>query len=117
MGYLFYGLIFLAIIGAVNLLLLLSPLGDGKGSRRFLKITIPENLDYEGLFDDIFAEHTAGAELDKVRTIDMGSLYDLTYKVTLKASVRSKLFIDALRCRNGNLPISLTREQTYPEEL
>jgi hypothetical protein len=117
MGYLFYGLLFLLVIGAASIILSLCAFGEGKGGRRYLKIMIPENLDYEGLFDDIFTEHTASVELEKVRTTDMGSLYELNYLVTLKNFARSKDFIDKLRCRNGNLPISLGRERTLAEEL
>ncbi|MDR0554456.1 MAG: DUF4956 domain-containing protein [Treponema sp.] len=111
MGYLFYGLLFLVIIGAASVILLSCRFGEGKGGQRYLKITIPENLDYDGLFDDIFTGYAAGVELEKVRTTDMGSLYELTYRVTLKKASDSKKFIDELRCRNGNLPISLGREQ------
>jgi hypothetical protein len=118
MGYIFYGLLFLVLIGAAELILSASPFGEGRSGQRFLKITLPENLDYEGLFDDIFAEYTAGAELDKVRTTDMGSLFELCYRVELKNSASSKAFIDALRCRNGNLHISLSRERpALAEEL
>ena len=70
-----------------------------------LKITIPENLDYTGLFDDLFAEYTSASELVSVRTTNMGSLYNLHYHITLKSADIEKALIDAIRCRNGNLEI------------
>ena len=70
-----------------------------------LKITIPENLDYTGLFDDLFGEYTRSAELISVRTTGMGSLYNLHYHVRLVSPEIEKQFLDAIRCRNGNLDI------------
>lgn len=70
-----------------------------------LKITIPENLDYTGLFEDLFAEYTRSAELISVRTTGMGSLYNLHYHITLVSADIEKQLIDAIRCRNGNLDI------------
>jgi hypothetical protein len=116
-GYPFYGLLFLVMIGAAELVLSSSRFGEGRSGQRFLKITIPENLDYENLFDDVFTEHTTCAELDKIKTTDMGSLFELSYRVDLKKTSSSKSFIDALRCRNGNLQISLSRERPPAEEL
>lgn len=69
------------------------------------KITIPENLDYTGLFEDLFAEYTRSAELISVRTTGMGSLYNLHYHITLVSADIEKQLIDAIRCRNGNLDI------------
>jgi hypothetical protein len=117
MGYLFYAVLFFALIGAASLLLTLSRFG-GKGTDfRTLKITIPENLDYDGLFEDIFAKYTLSSELDRVRTTNMGSLYELTYLVRMKSSSSPKAFIDELRCNNGNLNITLGRELNSGEEL
>jgi hypothetical protein len=112
LGYIFYAFIFLLLIGAASLLLAQLSFGDD-GSARLLKIKVPENLDYEGLFDDIFAKHTKSVRLEKVTTTDMGSLFELTYSVRLKSS--SKVFIDELRCRNGNLNISLSRNHNGEE--
>jgi hypothetical protein len=117
MGYFVYGAVLLAVIGAAQMALVLSRFGEGRPGLRVLKIIIPENLDYEGLFDDIFARHTQGAELEKVRTTDLGSLYELTYRLELKAQTLPKAFLDELRCRNGNLNISLGREYGPAEEL
>ena len=101
--------VWLAII-----LLALTALGLGQkdGGERLLKITIPENLDYDGLFDDLFATYTTAHTLERVRTANMGTLYELQYRVTLRDAQVPKAFLDALRCRNGNLNITCGREQT-----
>ena len=96
-------------IGIVMCLLLLVYAAMSFGRRpeeeKELKITIPENLDYTGLFDDLFAQYTRASELVSVRTTGMGSLYNLHYHVTLVSSEVEKQFLDAIRCRNGNLDI------------
>ncbi|GHU15153.1 DUF4956 domain-containing protein [Spirochaetia bacterium] len=117
MGYLFYGLLFLIVVSAMNLLLPALKFGSGPQNTRILKITIPENLDYDGLFDAAFAEYAENAELDTVKTTNMGSLYELIYRVQLKGPAVPKRFIDALRTLNGNLNISLGREHTENPEL
>ena len=95
--------------GGVMCLLLLGYAAMSFGRRpeeeKELKITIPENLDYTGLFDDLFAQYTRASELVSVRTTGMGSLYNLHYHVTLVSSEVEKQFLDAIRCRNGNLDI------------
>jgi hypothetical protein len=117
LGYIAYAMIFLLLISAVSLFMVFVRFGQGEASTRVLRITIPENLDYDSLFDDIFFKYTADFELDKVRTVNMGSLYELTYFVTLKSASMPKEFIDAIRCRNGNLNILMSREQRSGEEL
>jgi hypothetical protein len=117
MGYLFYALVFVLLIGGFSILLTILRFGHGETETRVLRITIPENLDYDGLFDDVFMKYTQSAELDKVRTSNMGSLYELTYSIRLKSPSVPKGFIDELRCRNGNLTILVSREQRDGEEL
>ena len=85
--------------------------GEGSPACRQLKITIPENLDYEGLFDDLFRQYTLSHELVRVRTINMGTLYELCYEVRLKDAGISKAFLDEIRCRNGNLTVICGREK------
>ena len=120
LGYIFYALVFLFIIGGVSLLLTRFSFGEN-GNIRYLKIKIPENLDYEGLFDEIFVKYTNSAELEKVKTTNMGSLFELTYAIRLKPSGSSqrdsmqKSFIDELRCRNGNLTVMLSRDMNKEE--
>jgi len=117
MGYLFYGLVFLLLIGIVFFILTAIQFGQKEMETRTLRITIPEDLDYDGLFDDIFEKHTQSTELEKVRTSNMGSLYELTYRVTLREAVISKEFMDELRCRNGNLKILFSRRLSEKDEL
>lgn len=105
MGYAVLALIFFLVVAAFCLLLTLCRFGQGESQARELKITIPENLDYEGLFDDILKVYTKSYGLEKVKTTNMGSLYELSYRIVLKDGVMPKAFMDALRCRNGNLNI------------
>ena len=76
-----------------------------------LKVTVPENADYEALFDDLFEQYTRRHELIRVRTSNMGTLFELSYAVELKDLRHTKEFIDAIRCRNGNLNISCGVEE------
>ena len=117
MGYLFYGLLFMVIIGVEQIILARCGFGKEKRALRILRITIPEHLDYDELFDDLFAKYTTGTELDRVRTTNLGSLYELTYLIQLKTPSVPKAFIDELRCRNGNLNVILSREHSSSEEL
>jgi hypothetical protein len=118
MGYVFYAFIFLLLIGGTSLLLTQFKFGENETDTRILRIIIPENLDYDGLFDDIFKRYAYDAELETVKTTNMGSLYELTYAIRLKTgSAAHKPFMDELRCRNGNLNITLSREQRGREEL
>ena len=112
MGYLAIAALFFLIMAAFTLLLLTLRFGGEKESERMLKITIPENLDYDGLFDDLFAQYTGSAQLEQVRTTNMGTLYELEYRIVLKGRTVSKEFLDALRCRNGNLNIVCGRFAT-----
>jgi hypothetical protein len=117
MGYLFYGLIFMLITGCMILVLSKSEILGGEQNKRILKITIPESMDYDGLFDTVFSEHTLAAELDSVRTTNLGSLYELTWRIQLKNAQASRSFIDALRALNSNLNISISREHLDSTEL
>lgn len=105
MGYVAVAAIFFAIIAAAALLLTALGFGAGAEEERELKITIPENLDYDGLFDDLFQKYTRSAELERVKSSSMGTLYELSYKVVLRDAHATKAFLDELRTRNGNLNI------------
>lgn len=109
MGYVAFGAIFAAILAVITVLY--DRIGflekrDG-GLDKVLKVTVPEDLDYEGMFDDLFQKYTSSARLSGVKTSNLGSLNKLNYKVTMKKAGTDKAFIDELRCRNGNLEISL----------
>lgn len=108
MGHIFYATI-ITFIGCV-LILLFSKVNifEMTGVVRELRILMPENLDYTDVFDDIFKKYTSKVELEKVKTTNMGSLFDLRYRVTMKSKANEKKFIDELRVRNGNLKIVLS---------
>ena len=105
MGYVVIAAVFFIIFAMVWLSLTALGFGAGAADERELKITIPENLDYDGLFDDLFQTYTSSAELERVKTTNMGTLYELSYKVVLRDPNKTKAFLDELRVRNGNLSI------------
>ena len=105
MGYILYAAVFSILVGVASLVLFNSKFGESKEARKQLRITIPESLDYTGLFDDLFAEFTLSHKLKRVRTTNMGSLFQLSYDIVLKDENKEKELIDQLRCRNGNLDI------------
>lgn len=117
MGYLGFAIIFTLLIGLVNFLLNVSGFGKGCATQRTLTITIPETLDYTGVFDDLFDKYTKSALLERVKTTNMGSLFRVTYAIDLKSEGEEKLFIDDLRCRNGNLEITMAKQANYGTEL
>lgn len=117
MGYLGIAVLLLIIIGAAILVLAAVPLGSQLFAQKELKVTIPENLDYAGIFDDLFEKYTKRAMLMKVRTTNMGSLYELCYRIELKKEEEEKAMLDDIRCRNGNLTIVCGRIAENREEL
>ena len=86
-------------------------------SERKLKIIIPEDLDYEEVFDDIFKKYTKKCELTKVKTTNMGSMYELSYVVSMKEKSQEKSFMDEIRCRNGNMLVMIERQELSEVEL
>ena len=117
-GYFAYALLFSALMG--GLLTALTVLGERERDRdraRTLKLTVPEDLDYTDAFDGVFDAYTERAELTAAKTAGMGSLYKLTYRVTLKQAVNEKRFLDDLRVRNGNLEILLARAEENERDL
>mgnify|MGYP002529668315 CR=1 FL=1 len=110
MGYVALAALFFVVIAGMMLLLTALHFGERAAAERILRITIPENLDYDGLFDDLLDEYTTGWTLDRVKTTHMGTLYELQYRITLRDKQVPKPFLDALRCRNGNLSIICGRE-------
>lgn len=119
MGYLAFAVLFAVIVG--GMMCVYTQLADiqqrKKGVTKTLRITIPENLDYTGVFDDLMEQFTKENELLDVKTTNMGSLFKLTYRVVLKDAAQEKTFIDKLRCRNGNLEIVMAKEQSAIAEL
>lgn len=105
MGYVAVAAVFFAVMAAFSLLLTATGFGAGTADERELKITIPEGLDFDGLFDDLFQKYTRSASLDRVKTTNMGTLYELCYRIVLRDSRDTRAFLDELRTRNGNLNI------------
>ena len=110
MGQLLYGILFAGIMGLVLAGSALSPWGGEKQTGRQLKITIPEDLDYGGIFDDILERYTSSHTLDRVKTTNMGSMMKLTYRIDLKEESAERDLINEIRIRNGNLEVSVSRE-------
>ena len=117
MGYIGIAILFSVIVSAVNLLLGRLRIGEGSQGERVLRITVPENLDYEGKFEETFAKYLKSYTYDEVRTTNMGSLYKITLSVVLKENASSRDLIDELRAGNGNLDISLGRRIESAESL
>ena len=119
MGYLAYAFLFSIIMGVILLICNVSGFGENRNAlnEKILKITIPEDLDYSDLFDDLMEEYTEKSEIASVKTTNMGSMFKLTYNITLKDITKEKKFIDELRCRNGNLEISISKQEVNTYEL
>lgn len=117
MGYIATAGLFVVIVGGVSVLYNVTSFGEPKHRQKELKITIPEGLDYTGIFDDLFEKYTLKNELVKVKTANMGSLYKLDYRISMKNQTEEKAFIDELRCRNGNLEITCGKVAFGSEEL
>lgn len=111
MGYLSLAVVFTIIVGIANALLVISPLGStGQANyEKSLKVSIPEDLDYTGVFDDLFDRYTSKNELINVKTTNMGSLYQLEYRIKLKDPCQEKALLDQIRTRNGNLTVQCGR--------
>ncbi|QXA18791.1 DUF4956 domain-containing protein [Streptococcus gordonii] len=117
MGYLVFAGAFTLIMSVAIVLLETINFGQMKHSIRQLTIVIPESLDYESIFDDIFDKATNHLELASVKTSDMGSLFKLKYIIQLNGKMTEKELMDALRTRNGNLEIAISRYITKENEL
>ncbi|WP_247905370.1 DUF4956 domain-containing protein [Streptococcus anginosus] len=117
MGYLVFASVFTIIMSVVMLLLETVNFGQMKHSMRQVTVVIPESLDYETVFDDIFQKAANYVELANVKTSDMGSLFKIKYIVQLNGTMTEKELMDALRTRNGNLEIAISRYVTKENEL
>ena len=119
MGYLGFSVLFTIIMCAISILYNQLDFGTRKNSAIYktLNITIPEDLDYSNVFEDIFVIYATSYELIRVKTTNMGSMFRLTYNLTLKDATKEKEMIDQLRCRNGNLEITISKQETTVTEL
>lgn len=117
MGYPGYGALFTLILCIVNLIYAVSGFGGKKDIelRRVLTITVPEDLNYGEIFDDIMNKYTSEWKLEKVKTTNLGSLNRLTYNIVFKENGSEKPMIDELRTRNGNLEITVARQSSDPQ--
>jgi hypothetical protein len=117
-GALGYTILFTFVINGLMVLFTLIGFGEfGRNQARSLKILIPDDKDYTLIFADLFAEYTKTARLERVRTVNLGSLYELHYIVVLKDRNREKAFIDQIRIRNSNLEINFNRTMIDRESL
>lgn len=105
MGYLFFAVFTTVLLCFILLVLTISPFANGKVKVKSLRVTLPEDIDYTGLFDDIFKEYMNRSSLDRVRLTNLGSLYELHYTVEFKDLKHEKEVIDKIRVRNRNLNI------------
>ena len=119
MGYLGFALLFTAVMCIMFVLYNRLDFGTKKNAATFktLTITIPEDLNYSDVFDDIFSEFTKTHDLVRVKSTNMGSMFKLTYNVMLRDATREKEMIDKIRCRNGNLEITVSKQETVGTEL
>ena len=119
MGYLGFSFLFAVVLGGISMLYSHLDLGTSRNAAKYksVKITIPEDLDYSGVFDDLFKKYTTRYELVQVKSTNLGSMFRLTYDVTLKDPKKEKEFIDQLRCRNGNLEILVSKQDSTAMEL
>lgn len=114
MGYLGFAVLFAVIMTGISMLYNSLNFGELKNSARYktVRITIPENLDYSGIFDAVWEKYVFSWELVQVKTTNMGSMFRLTYQITMLDSEKEKEMIDEIRCRNGNLEITVSRQET-----
>ena len=119
MGYLAFAILFTLMMCILSALYNHLDFGSKRNAALYktLNITIPEDLDYTDVFESILADYTASCELIRVKTTNMGSMFRLTYNLTLLENANEKDMIDALRCRNGNLEITVSRQETIAAEL
>ena len=118
MGYLGFAALFTVVMCAMfTVYNLLAENAKGEALQKTVKITIPEDLDYPNVFEEVFSEYTKKCELVKVKTVNMGSMFRLTYDITLKDLSLEKQMIDRIRERNGNLEIMISKRETPSSEL
>ena len=115
MGFLGLAVLFTAIIAVVNVVYVLSPLGRPREAEKTLKIIVPEDLEFDGIFDDVLDRFAAEHELTEVTTSNMGSLYTLEYTLRLREPGMEKRLIDEVRCLNGNLKVTLGKCELKPQ--
>ena len=116
-GFLGFAVVMTIVVGSVFFLLEKTRFGEWKQEQKNLRIMIAEHLDYTGIFEDIFKKYTSKCSLQRVKTTNLGSMYELDYHITLKDAGKEKEMLDEIRCRNGNLTIICGRRAAIQEEL
>ena len=114
-GYLLVGVVLVVCVAIVLIAIELLRFGEPKKERMILKVTIPESLNYVGVFDDVFEKYTVSNKLAKVKSSNFGTMFVLTFDIVVIKDVNQKEFIDDLRCKNGNLDIQLQNYVYNPE--
>jgi hypothetical protein len=113
MGYLGYSVLFALIISLVMIILSATRFGQSrKQSRHLIKIMVPEDISYTDTLEPIISQFANSFELVRIKTVELGSLYELTYRISLLAEAQPRVMIDMLRCHNSNLAISLSVDST-----
>jgi len=116
-GYIGYAAIVVVLVATMLILLSKTGFGVRKDTDKLLKIIIPESLDYTDVFDDIFDKYLSAYSLVKVKTTNLGSMFELSYDISFKEEKTEKKFIDEIRTRNGNLTVLVERKGSVMEEL
>lgn len=117
MGFVGFAALFTVVVAAVFIVLSKTGFGEIKSCEKHLKVVIPENLNYKGLFDDIFEKYADEVKLDRVKTTNLGSLFEVNYLIKLKDDADEKSMIDEIRTRNGNLTVACGSVSQSAEEL
>ena len=117
MGYIGVAALLTIVVGVFNIIYVTTPFGKPREPGKLLKITVPEDLEFEGAFDEVLANYTSNFELQSVSTSNMGSLYQIEYKIQMRTAGLEKAMIDELRCLNGNLKIALGMPKANREVL
>lgn len=117
MGYLTFAAVITVVVALILIVLGLLPAGMGKKEEKLLRVVMPEDLDYAGVFDDIFEKYTSSCSIDRVKTTNLGSMFEVSYIIQLKDAKKEKEMIDEIRCRNGNLTIICSRHFVPNDQL
>lgn len=117
LGYIFIAIVLVAIIETMAIIFSITKFGESSSKRRTLKVSIPEELDYTEIFDDLFDKYTTNATLIRVKLKNLGTIFQLTYDINLKDVKEEKKFIDEIRVRNANLDVICSRIITGADEL
>ena len=117
MGFLFYAILITVIVGIAFIIYAKVSFGERKGGEKLLRITLPENLDYTEVFEDVFDQYLKKVYRERVRTVNMGTMFEISYVIIMKDIKEEKKMIDDIRCRNGNLSVSCGRVPMNTDEL